>query len=1167
MKFSTVCLVLLFSSSVLAQIVPQTAYKAATNDPAWVQLMYAENPVASEVREAYEAYYATHELVKNQHTQYYKRWMRVAHPYSDANGQIVLPDPHEKAEYLERYNAVQDRDNGEWEEMGPWHFDPEVAMYFQVQSPGACHVYTVEQAPSNPDVIYCGTATAGLWKSVDKGLHWELKTRGLLVQSVYSIAIDPNNENLLYFGEGNGTIWKSGDGGDNWSMTGDAAFQALNFWCRDLKFIPGTSSLIAATNQGLKRTDDAGLSWTNIVIGEYMEIEFHPTNPDIVYTVRLSTGYTTLRKSTDGGLSFSSAGDGWPEPGVGDDQQRCEISVSAAAPDNVYCLASGSANGGSGLYGIYLSEDAGENFTFQCCGDQPAGVPEAGTNPNTLGWSEQGEGDGGQYYYDLGLDVSPTDPDLLFSAGINVWRSEDSGVSWELNGHWVTWAGENTAERYTHADVHDVKFFETENGVDMWIASDGGLFYSADQGDNIEPRMYGLHGTDFWGWQAGFKQGDVMLGGTYHNGTLIKNADLYYWGLDSEDSGGWLAELAGDNFRGFVNPGDASIGYHDGGAFNFSDDRFTRISGRSFDNSKRANTSYYWGEYGNMEWDPTCYNHFYSPVETELWKTEDGGSSWELIHDFGGNKIVTVKVAPRDPNTIYVTHRGIGSAWKIWRTTDGGDSWTDVTPNSLATGGNGNNSKYIEVDGIDPQKLWCTLFGNQVGYKVFESTNGGDGWSDISSADIEDEYVTQLVHQRGTNGGLYIGTDRAVYYKNEDMADWVLYNNQLPAQTPVVFMQNFYCDAKVRVAGPRSVHQCDFYESSDVIAGLTASKLKINLGIQCEADTIRFTDNSVVLCEGATYSWAIEGATTTATDEETVFAVYSTTGTFDVSLTVTDSEGNTDTVTWPDLIEVVNEPVGFPIFENFNAAFPPEHWQLYDPEGAGSWEHATVLDDETNGVAQFPNYWVNTEGQTDLLIMPAQDFSDVDNGILHFDVSYQLYADYIDGLAVWYKLGDDPEWNTIYEKSGAELAVEDNYTWFWYDLGGELLWRTDTVDLAPLAGESCVTLAFANLGGYGNHIWLDNVNLTTADAVGVESPNDQLSLSLFPNPASESVNILYPAHYGDCVVQFYDGKGSLIRNERLTGPQTISMNGMSTGIYQVRFIFESGSAHKRLIVR
>jgi len=138
-------------------------------------------------------------------------------------------------------------------------------------------------------------------------------------------------------------------------------------------------------------------------------------------------------------------------------------------------------------------------------------------------------------------------------------------------------------DRYTHADVHDIKFFESPGGWDMWIASDGGLYYSSDEGDHTEPRMYGIHGTDFWGFQAGYQDGDVMLGGTYHNGTLIKYKDIYKYGATDENSGGWMAEGAGDNVRGFVNYGNNKVAYDDGGSFEFSEDRLIRPANLSFD--------------------------------------------------------------------------------------------------------------------------------------------------------------------------------------------------------------------------------------------------------------------------------------------------------------------------------------------------------------------------------------------------------------------------------------------------------------------------------------------------------------------------------------------------------------------------------------------------------
>lgn len=1160
---------LLLIAGISVSQTPRTSYGFTTEDPAWIALMYSTNPNLLSLQQAYESYYSVHEFTKNRHTQYYKRLMREYLPLIDVDGYIETPvSSQSERDYLERYSLVQEqREDGIWEELGPWHFDPEVAFEFNVQSPGACHVYTVEQSAENPDIVYCGTATAGLWKSVDKGLHWELMTRDLLVQGVYSIAIHPDDANHVYFGESNGTLWESTDGGDSWSEMSNDGWQDNDFWCRDLKLKPDNPDVIfAATNDALYRSDNAGASWTEVFSGEYMELEFHPTDPNTVYTVKLIGNNTIFQKSTDGGINFSAGGVGWPTPGTSEEQKRCEMAVSIAEPDNIYVLASGSADGGNGLFGIYLSEDAGENWTFQCCGSGPGGIPAVETNPNILGWSEGGEGDGGQYYYDLALDVSPTNPDLLFGAGINVWRSENTGSSWSLNAHWVTWVGENTIDRYTHADVHDVKFFEHENGVDMWVASDGGLFYSADQGDNLEPRMYGLHGTDFWGWQAGAKHGEVMVGGTYHNGTLIRNNDVYFWGLDDEESGGWLAELAGDNFRGFVNPGDPTIGYHDGGAFRYSEDRFTRISGLTFDNSKLPNTAYWWGEYGNMEWDPRCYNNIYSPVGSDLWFSENGGATWELLHSFGGEKIVTVKVCPRDANRIYVTHKNNGSDWRIWTTADGGDNWDDVTPPSNVVGNNNNRPKAVEIDTNDPLKAWMLIMGNHTGNKIFKTTDGGDSWEDMTFESLETEYCISLLHQRGTDGGLYVGTNRTVYYINDTMGDWELWANGLPAQIPGTFMLANYCQAKVRTAGSRGVHQCDFYEESSVLAGFTADQLKVNLGVRCDNDTVYFADNSVLRCENAVYAWTFEGAEPSSSEDINPAVVYSEPGTWDVTLTVTDEDGNTDTLTWANMIEVVNEPVGYPIAEDFNNGFPPLYWKIENPDGGGSWEQGQVIGEEGNLVAQFPNYWVDTNGQTDLVVMPAIDLSDEQDPILFFDISYQTYAEYIDGLEVWYRTGDNLDWQVIYSKMGSELAVEGNYTWFWWDEGGELLWRTDTVDLSPLEGESCVQLAFANIGGYGNHIWVDNVNIANDDGTSIIEEYEA-DILLYPNPASESIYLRFPAHYARVSFALYNAQGALVMNDVLVSSREILLDELSAGIYHASISTPYGAVSKKVIIK
>ena len=1138
--FYSILLCLSFSTATrtFSQHVPQTTYSGSADIPVFAQKMYSGDVSTEDVRWDFEQWRLENPFAKTQHTQFYKRWMRQAQwGQSDTN------------------SVNRTERSGSWSEVGPWHYDPEVAMYFQVQSPGACHVYTVEQSYSNPDVIYCGTATAGMYRSNDKGMKWTLITRDLPVTGVYSIAISETDEDVVFLGSGNGQLYRSDDGGGSWTMCGDEAYTNTQRWYRTLMITEG--GIFAATDNGLWFSNDMGVTMQQISQGEFMELEQHPTADNIIYTVKLQGGGTRFLRSLDGGMNFEYVGDGWPETPSGNEQKRTEIAVSAAEPDAVFVLASGDTPDGGGLYGYYVSHDAGSTFEMACCGDAPGGPWIAEENPNILGWGEDGSSDGGQYYYDLALGASPTDASKQFAAGICVWRTETGGEDWDLNAHWVTWAGEFTADRYTHADVHDVKFFTQEDGtVDMWVASDGGLYYSSDEGDHIEPRMYGLHGTDFWGWQAGWRAKDVMVGGTYHNGTLMRNGDLYHYGAPlegaaSDTSGGWLAELAGDNYRGFVNPGDPTVGYADNGAFGYTEDRFERISGLAFDDSKLPNASYWFGEVGNFEWDPTCYNRFYSPVGSELWRTDNGGVSWELVHDFLGDKIVSVKTPSTSPNTIYVSHKYNGGNWRIHKSLDSGVTWENISLTNSESDYNGDKAIYLDTDGTNPDRLYAILLGTQDGYQVFESQDAGDTWQNLTTATLNDEHVISIAHQRGTEGGLYLGTTRAVYYRDDSMTDWELFNSGLPVITPATFLQPDYCGGTIRAAGSRSVHESPFYSPSSVQAGFMADRTEINLATPCNTPPIHFTDVSVVRCDGTQYLWEFEGGIPNSATGPEADVYYENTGAFDVTLTVIDSEGIQDSITWEELISITNDAVvdeaGFA--EDFDgAAFPPEHWRMETPGHA--WEHAYDLLDATNGVAQFPNYWVDTNGAHDMLISPGFNPNTIEN--FSFDYAHTQYAEYEDGLQVVARLAGETDWTVLWERYGADLSVEDCYTWFWSDTNGEVSWETVTLDVPShwdTSGATCAEIAFVNVGGYGNHTWIDNVMV--GSPVGVDLVDSYLDeILIYPNPTTGLFTV--KTHNSDATnFYIFDSLGKLIDSGEVNLEVQLDLSGLSEGLYHL----------------
>lgn len=848
------------------------------NQPTWIQMMYQEDADPESVAQAYEDYYQTHEFVKNIHTQYYKRWQRAIN--RDINGWFTSKGTMSPlyiraaaAEYMERTEALklQRGPASAWECVGPFDFDKESVS--RSYASGAAHVYTVEQSISNPNILYAGTATAGVYKSIDKGLNWTSVTKDMLVNGLRSIEIDYTNPDVVYF-ESGGVLYKTTNGGTTWSPIGDATFQASSHSIKDIVMHPTNNQIIfLCAEDGLYRTTDAGSNWTQVESGYFQEIEFKPNDVSTVYAVKQPGSQTEFYKSTDSGISWTLKPTGWPSVSGTDEQKRTEIAVSAAAPNNVYALATGKVNGGSGLFGIYKSTDSGETWSFTCCGPQPGGVPST-SNPNLMGWSDQGTDDGGQFYYDLSFAVDPNNADKVHVGGVNHWVSTDGGATFSCPSKWSHVDKVN----YVHADIHDIHYY----GNDLWFACDGGIFYSNDGGATINRRQLGIAGSDFWGFGIGFSDPEVMIGGTYHNGTLLKDNNVY--------TNGWLCTGGGDNIRGFVNPGDPRIVYFDYGEQRLSGDR--QQSFQSLTLNLDPNGSYTPGRSSNIEFFPDNSSSFYLGNDTKIWKTTDDGITFTEIYDFG-SKVGEIRIAWSNPDYIYCTT--FDPTRKVWASQDGGSSWTDITP--------GGTSRYydIAVSNSDANMVWAARLETTSSNRVYFSTNGGSSWTNITGAGMPNEKISNIVCQQGTNGGLYVGTRRAVYYKNQSMGDWALFNNNLPASTYSTRLVPNYRSGKLYNGSNRSVYKVDFYEASSPIAQLSADKTSLF----CTGEQVQFSSHSVA-SGNASYSWSFPGGTPSSSSIANPVVMYNTPGSYGVTLSVSDT-GGSDSQSKTNFITVGNQ--------------------------------------------------------------------------------------------------------------------------------------------------------------------------------------------------------------------------------------------------------------------
>ncbi|MBK9257965.1 MAG: PKD domain-containing protein [Saprospiraceae bacterium] len=879
---SLITFILFFSISLTGQELMKYSHSSDPSLPAWAREMYKENADPGEVIRQYEAYYANNPFVKNGHTQYFKKWLRSfarEHKRTKSEDRTYL---------LQREKANAERNNpSDWQSIGPYDWDHSAAA--RSYAPGSAHVYTVEQSISNPNVVYAGTATAGLWRSSDRGITWTPLTANLLVNTVYAIEIDYTNENIVYASLSN-SIYKSVNGGNTFLPTGSQSFQNLSLSVRDIRMLPSNNNILfACTNDGLYRTTDGATTWTMVQAGDFQEVEIHPTNHTTVYAVRKNGTRTEFFRSTNSGLNFSLTGTGWPVPPAGGHQERTEIAVSPANPNHVYAHCSGLANGGSGLYGVYVSTDQGSNWTFRCCGPQPAGPPSL-SNPNLMAWSDDGTDDGGQYYYDMGFAVSPTNTDSIFLAGVNLWVSSNGGNSFTCPSKW----SHSYKPNYVHADIHDIQYYQHTR--EIWVACDGGIFYSNDKGQNFQRRNVGITGTDFWGYGQGWWYGDVMLGGAYHNGTMLREENVYL--------NDWLCTDGGDGTMGFVNPGLDRQVYSQYDIKTLKSDRTISPVARTFSN--KPNNTYITGASNDLLIDPRYYMHWLTGSGTKLYRTKDDGYTFEMLYDFGVD-IASMDHCWSNLNVIYVcTFPDWWGTKRIYRSVDGGYNFVEITPSSAILGGTSLWIPYdIVVDHDDPMKVWIartSMYDSNInGFSVFYSSNGGANWQNISGTGLHGQSPTSMFLQKGSAHGLYIGTRKGVYYKDDNLSDWVLFSQGLPAQTHSTRMEAYYRKQKIRNATDRSVWESPMYTNSTPVAFPSANTDKI----YCSRDTVYFVDHSVVSDQNVSWQWNFPGGSPASSTLRNPKVIYSNTGNYDVTLTVTDVFG-TATKTIPGMISFEN---------------------------------------------------------------------------------------------------------------------------------------------------------------------------------------------------------------------------------------------------------------------
>ncbi|MDV7185767.1 PA domain-containing protein [Lutibacter sp. TH_r2] len=271
------------------------------------------------------------------------------------------------------------------------------------------------------------------------------------------------------------------------------------------------TTTMGGLSYGLYKSVDGGANWSLLDVPETEEGHEHcPNDIEISAdgTIWMSTKNSSLY-GDGGGKIFSSTDNGvtFTEKHAITNGARTQIAVSPTDAGKIYILAELSS-GGSVI--LKKTTDAFVN-TFQTT--ELALPNDADTSIDADDFTR------GQAFYDLMLEVDPADDTVVYTGGIDLFKSTDSGASWNQISHWYGGFG----EQYVHADQHGLAFGNTETTKQVY-GNDGGVYYSSNSGTVISERNKGYNTSQFYTVGVGPTApytGDYFAGGLQDNGTQL----------------------------------------------------------------------------------------------------------------------------------------------------------------------------------------------------------------------------------------------------------------------------------------------------------------------------------------------------------------------------------------------------------------------------------------------------------------------------------------------------------------------------------------------------------------------------------------------------------------------------------------------------------------------
>lgn len=618
--------------------------------------------------------------------------------------------------------------------------------------------------------IVVGGVSGGVWISKNLGQSFDKATTPQQFHSVTCIAQDTRAgfENVWYYGTGeqNGNsadllgngIYKSTDNAKTWQLLESTKNDVSNVvstlgdfrYVRDIKVSSATGYIVAASFSGIWLSKDAGATWTNVLVGGANPNGFGYVNFGKQTNIDVSKSgvfYATLSSDcTNKGIWRSTDGENWTDItpiGFASKYRRVESGISDSDENQVFFIADVSTTAPLLDNHQLWKFNADRNTWIDKTANIPAGSC-TGFFDFDFGYFQS------QNSYDLVIAIHPSDTNLVFLGGTNLYRSVD-GFSTPAHD-WI--GGYNcdltNPQNYVHAnhhpDNHALAFVPNTNI--LISAHDGGISISNNcKATTVlwQNANNGYNTSQFYtvAIEPGNTTNENIIGGLQDNGTWMTNS--------INENQDWMSVFYGDGAYCAITEGreDYYISWQGGKTFKASIDddgnlnNLTRIDPTGGSNYMFINP---------FILDPTQNNTMYLAAGQFIWRNDSLGHivldqdhfnstdlGWQKITQSntgnfsGGSRVSSLDMSKKSSNVLYYGTE-TGNLFKL----TGLDTKTYVKTNIKSSAMPSGYVSCVEVDNNDENKVLVTYSNYEV-KSVFYSENGGTSWVDVSGNLEENE--------------------------------------------------------------------------------------------------------------------------------------------------------------------------------------------------------------------------------------------------------------------------------------------------------------------------------------------------------------------------------------------------------------------------------------------